>query len=257
MSDWFNVTKIDESTFTITEEAHWGKVHCYLFLGKKRAALIDTGLGIGDIKKVITQLTSLPILVITTHHHIDHVGGHSEFEEIAIHQADGKMLEDGISTPLEELRNRLFGKDFKKIPPKNFDINLYQPFKGKATQILQDKEEIALGQRTLEVIHTPGHTPGHICIYEKATGYLVTGDILYCGTLYLKYPSTNPVQFAQSIKKLNQIKKVAKILPGHHNLDIPVSYLQEADELFEKIKKEDKLLQGVGLYKGKNLSVLL
>lgn len=76
MENWFTVEKIDNDTFAISEYKHWEETHCYLLCGRKSAILIDTCLGVSNIKKVIESLTSLPIMVITTHVHWDHIGGH-------------------------------------------------------------------------------------------------------------------------------------------------------------------------------------
>ena len=76
MKDWFTVEKIDEDTYAISEYQHWEETHCYLLCGTKRALLIDTGLGVANIKEVVDKLTMLPIFVVTTHVHWDHIGGH-------------------------------------------------------------------------------------------------------------------------------------------------------------------------------------
>ena len=82
MKDWFTVEKIDEDTYAISEYQHWEETHCYLLCGTKRALLIDTGLGVANIKEVVDKLTMLPIFVVTTHVHWDHIGGHQYFENI-------------------------------------------------------------------------------------------------------------------------------------------------------------------------------
>ena len=74
MKDWFTVEKIDEDTYAISEYQHWEETHCYLLCGTKRALLIDTGLGVANIKEVVDKLTMLPIFVVTTHVHWDHIG---------------------------------------------------------------------------------------------------------------------------------------------------------------------------------------
>ena len=89
MKDWFTVEKIDEDTYAISEYQHWEETHCYLLCGTKRALLIDTGLGVANIKEVVDKLTMLPIFVVTTHVHWDHIGGHQYFENIGVH-----ILED-------------------------------------------------------------------------------------------------------------------------------------------------------------------
>ena len=86
MENWFTVETIDKNTFAISEYKHWEETHSYLLIGEKSALLIDTGLGIADIKQVVESLTSLPILVATTHIHWDHIGGHGSFENIAVYE---------------------------------------------------------------------------------------------------------------------------------------------------------------------------
>ena len=84
MSSWFTTEIIDKDTFAISEYRHWEETHCYLLCGTKKAILIDTGLGVANIKKVVDSLTSLPVTAITTHIHWDHIGGHKYFYMITI-----------------------------------------------------------------------------------------------------------------------------------------------------------------------------
>ena len=84
--NWFTVEKIDAHTFAISEYKHWEETHCYLLCGTERAVLIDTGLGVANIKNVVENLTDLPIVVLTTHAHWDHIGGHKYFKDFAIHE---------------------------------------------------------------------------------------------------------------------------------------------------------------------------
>ena len=79
---WFTVRKIDGKTYAISELGHWEKVHSFLLLGEDKAALIDTGLGIDNMKRITDQLTDLPIDVITTHVHSDHIGSHGKYERL-------------------------------------------------------------------------------------------------------------------------------------------------------------------------------
>ena len=92
MDSWFTVEQIDQDTFVISEYRHWEETHCYLLCGTKRAILIDTGLGVSNIREVIDGLTKLPVTVITTHVHWDHIGGHKYFRSIAVHEAEKEWL---------------------------------------------------------------------------------------------------------------------------------------------------------------------
>ena len=72
-SNWFTVEKIDVQTFAISECKHWEETHCYLLCGSKRAVLIDTGLGVANIKKAVDNLADLPVAILTAHVHWDHL----------------------------------------------------------------------------------------------------------------------------------------------------------------------------------------
>ncbi|WP_418747121.1 MBL fold metallo-hydrolase [Frisingicoccus sp.] len=92
MNNWFTVERIDIDTYAISEYKHWEETHCYLLCGAQRAVLIDTGLGIVKIKEVVDDLTELPVTVITTHVHWDHIGGHQHFSHFEVHEAEKDWL---------------------------------------------------------------------------------------------------------------------------------------------------------------------
>ena len=95
MDSWFTVEQIDCNTFAISEYKHWEETHSYLLCGEKMAVLIDTGLGISNIRKIVDTLTQLPIMVITTHIHWDHIGGHKYFKATP-HRKRHRMLPNMI-----------------------------------------------------------------------------------------------------------------------------------------------------------------
>jgi glyoxylase-like metal-dependent hydrolase (beta-lactamase superfamily II) len=257
LNNWFTIEKIDSTTFAISEYGHQEKVHSYLFVGNEKAALIDTGLGIANIKEEIDKLTDKEIVVITTHNHWDHIGGHGLFKEIAVHEGDREWMEKGLPIPIEQMRRTLMRESFFQEPPKKFNAKSYTPFTGIPQRILRDSDEINLGNRNLEILHTPGHSPGHICIYEATTGYLVTGDILYEGTLYAFFPSTDPILFSESINKLSELTKISKLLPGHNRLNIPVDYLSETKAAFHELENRRQLKHGTGLHRFEHINIRL
>lgn len=248
MDKWFTVEKIDDSTFAISEYGHWEKVHSYLLLGNAYALLIDTGLGIGNIKNVVVTITDLPVKVVTTHVHWDHIGGHKLFDDISVHKDDSGWLENGLPIPDAAVKKSVIKEKFTVDPPKEFDINKYAVYRGKPGRILKDNDVIDIGSRKLKVIHTPGHSPGHICLFEEDRGYLFTGDLVYKGTLYAFYPSTDPVKFKNSIDKISSLKNIKRILPGHNDLNVPVSMIDEIKDAFEYMEKHGLLKQGNGLF---------
>jgi glyoxylase-like metal-dependent hydrolase (beta-lactamase superfamily II) len=245
---WFTVEPIDPATIAIREYGHWEETHAYLVIGNERAALIDTGLGVSRIESVVRSLTTVPVTVLTTHVHWDHIGGHGAFADIAVHPADRAWLEDAFPIPLSTVRKIFMSEPFRTTPPAEFAITRYAPFRGKATLLLHDGDRIDLGGRTLETFHTPGHAPGHLCFYERARGYLFTGDLLYAGTLYANYPSTDPAQFADSTARMAGLPQLTRILPGHHQFVIPVDLLQQAHQAWQDLRRRDLLHHGAGTH---------
>ncbi len=245
IESWFTVEKLDPQTFVISEYKHWEETHCYLLCGRERALLIDSGLGVSNVRGVVDRLTSLPVLVALTHAHWDHFGGLRHFECFALHEAEKDWIAGQFPLPLDVVKNSL-----TKIPcdfPEGFNIDDYQIFRGMPRSVLHDGDRLDLGGREIRVIHTPGHSPGHCCFYEPERGYLYSGDLIYKGCLCAFYPATDPRQFYQSVRKLRNFE-ISRILPGHHSLDIPVSLIWRIEEGFARIKEWGMLAQGNGTF---------
>lgn len=257
MSSWFTIEKIDNTTLAISEYGHWEEPHCYLLLGSLKAILIDTGLGVESIKDVVKQLTDLPIQVVITHAHWDHIGGAKEFSNISIHHADSEWLEYGLPISDKAIQNNFAKRPTTKPLPTNFDLTNYTTPKLKPSIILKDGDKIDLGKRRVDIIHTPGHSPGSICIYDSGNGYLFTGDTLYEGTLYMNYESTDPLAFARSIDRLSDLNKLKLILPGHHKLALSPSVLTQAKSAFNTIRRKQALYHGSGLHRFGNINLLI
>lgn len=245
VNDWFTVEQIDTETFAISEYGHWEQTHCYLLLGSRRAALIDTGLGVADIRSVVDQLTDMPVQVLTTHGHWDHIGGHGLFSDIAIHEAEASWLAGQFPLPLKVVKENL-GKQ-PCVLPAAFSMENYGLYQRGANRLLHDGEQIDLGERVLQVVHTPGHSPGHCCFYEPDRQYLFAGDLIYAGCLYAFYPTTDPVLFYQSVQRINKLP-VQRVLPGHHRLDISQSLCSDILKGFSRLKAMGKLRQGSGRF---------
>lgn len=113
--------------------------------------------------------------------------------------------------------------------------------------ILHDGDCLDLGNRKLTVIHTPGHSPGHCCFYEAERKYLYSGDLIYKGCLDAFYPTTDPQQFYQSVKKIGGFR-VEKVLPAHHQLFISVGIIDRIEKAFCKLKEQGNLEQGKGVF---------
>mgnify|MGYP000975235033 CR=1 FL=1 len=244
MSDWFTVERTDEQTFAISEYKHPEETHCYLLIGTDKALLIDTGLGVANIGEAVRAITDKPILAATTHVHWDHIGGHKYFKDFAVFEAEKDWLKK-FPLSLSTVKANLIKEpcDF----PAEFKIEEYRIYGGEPALVLKDGDVIDIGNRQIQVIHTPGHSLGHVCFYEKERGCLYSGDLVYEGCLDAFYPSTDPALFMSSVGKISALP-IKKIFPGHHRLDIPVGFIGEIYSGFKKIQSEGRLKHGGGIF---------
>lgn len=243
-TEWFSVQKIDDSTFCISEWSHWEETHCYLLLGTKRAILIDTGLGVSNIKNVVDRITSLPVTVLLTHAHWDHIGGLKYFEDFYCHEKEQDWLRKEFPLPLEAVKANLLKGDAEF--PDGFDSSKYEIFQGNPARTFRINDFFDLGDRNLYVIETPGHSPGHCCFYEPEKERLYSGDLIYYGCLDAFYPTTNPQDFADSVSRLNSFLPIKEIYPGHHKLPVNVDLLNNVNQAFQSIDDLGKLHHGTG-----------
>lgn len=243
--DWFTLEQADEQTYIISEYRHWEETHCYLLCGHDRALLIDTGLGIGKIHEVVRTLTDKPVTAVATHVHWDHIGGHKDFPEFYAHSAELDWLNGQFPLPVQAVRS-MVARDCAL--PAGFDVGSYEIFQGTPARLLQDGDCIELGGRTVQVLHTPGHAPGHLCFWEEERGYLFSGDLIYKGTLYADYPSTDPAAYLDSLEKVAELP-VKRVFPGHHSLDASPELLTEMRSALRKLDAEQKLCHGSGVFR--------
>lgn len=253
MNDWFTIDKIDKYTYIISEYRHWEETHCYLLNGTKRSLLIDTGLGICDISRVISKLTDKPVTAIATHIHWDHIGGHKYYPDFYAHEAELNWLNGGFPQPLDMIKGYVVERCEL---PKDFNISDYEFFQGIPTKVLHGGENIELGDRVIKVIHTPGHSPGHMCFWEEETGYLFTGDLAYKDTLTAWFPSTDPEAYLRSLEKISLLS-AKKVFPAHHSLDMQPEIIIRMRDAFKQLKTDGKLHHGSGTFDYGDWSVWL
>ncbi|MFG6117866.1 MBL fold metallo-hydrolase [Thalassobacillus sp. B23F22_16] len=253
---WFTVQQIDNQTFGISEYGHWEKVHSFLLLGVEKAVLIDTGLGIDNMKRITDQLTGLPIDVITTHVHADHIGSHGEFERVFVHEGDKDWLVNGIQgLSINQIRKDI-RRDITLPTPVSFDPDTYRPFQVEPTGLVNDGDIIDLGNRKLMIYHTPGHSPGHICVFDETNGYLFTGDLLYDETpVYAFYPSTSPVDLVNSLERVAELPGVFMVYGSHNTLGLEASILEEVKRAVIYLRENDLARFGTGVHHFDGFSV--
>lgn len=244
MKDWFTIEKIDADTFIISEYRHWEESHAYLLNGGEYSLLIDTGLGIGNIQEQVDKLTDKPVIAVATHVHWDHIGGHKYYPNFCAHAEEINWLNGEFPLTMEQIK--AYVVEDCDLPDK-YNVEQYEFFQGMPAKVLNDRDVIDIGGRRAEVLHTPGHSPGHMCFYEQDRGYLFTGDLVYIGTLFAYYPSTDPVAYLDSIQKIAALP-VKRVFPAHHSLDVPDTILTDMEKAFLNLKAGNKLCHGSGTH---------
>lgn len=244
MGDWFTVEQIDPETYSISEYRHWEETHGYLLMGTERGLLIDTGLGICDISQPVKALTHLPVTAAATHVHWDHIGGHGRFPAFYAHRAELDWLQGSFPLSIETVRAMVLDRC---DPPEEFEIQAYQLFQGTPDRLLEDGDWIDLGGRRIQALHTPGHSPGHLCFWEPERGYLFTGDLIYQDILFAWFPSTDPEAYLASLEKVAALP-AKRIFPGHHSLEVEPELPAKMRDQFRMLKAEGKLRHGAGTF---------
>jgi glyoxylase-like metal-dependent hydrolase (beta-lactamase superfamily II) len=257
---WFEVYEVSLSTFAIYEPRQSEETIGYLIEGSKQAILFDTGMGIGDPKKLISQLTQLPIVVLNSHTHGDHVGGNWQFS--TIYGMDTDFTRKSAQGSSKQAQEEIKPSEICGALPAGFDAKTYTTRPWKITKYIHDGERIDLGGRTLEVIATPGHTPDAICLFDPANGLLFTGDTYYPGTIYLFAPETDLQAYGNSVRRLAALGPQIKIVLGGHNFPISdPSVLIKLQAGFEAVQagKAPNSAAGPGkvIYKAEGISFLM
>jgi glyoxylase-like metal-dependent hydrolase (beta-lactamase superfamily II) len=190
VDDYWAVQKLDDATYAIGEPRYYQGNYAYLLVGTKRALLFDSGSGTRDISSVLAQLTKLPVTVIPSHLHYDHLGGIEPFSSVA-------MID------LPETRAAVVDGRFEvgRYDYLGF-IDRRQPPYVRVTQWLKPGARIDLGGRVVELIHTPGHTAQSVSLFDPAGHQLFSGDFIYPTTLYASLPGGSLSAYQQTASRL-------------------------------------------------------
>ena len=192
VDDYFAVEGLGDGTFAIGEPRYYQQNYSYLIVGENRAVLFDSGSGTRDISSVIERLTKLPVTVIVSHLHYDHLGGIGPFEHV-------------VMIDLPETRADVSGSFFR---PKRYEyLGLVDGLAAPSIQVgewLKPGAIIDLGGRSLKLLSTPGHTPTSVALFDAKNKRLFSGDFIYPTTLYAFLPGAS----------LSAYQATAKILLG-------------------------------------------
>jgi hydroxyacylglutathione hydrolase len=190
VDDYFAVQELGERTFAIGEPRYYQQNYSYMIVGTTRAVLFDSGTGTSDISGVVKRLTTLPVTVIVSHLHFDHLGGIGPFEHVA-------MID------LPETRADVSGGFFR--PGRYEYMGLVDRRDAPSIRVaewLEPGAVIDLGGRSLRVLSTPGHTPSSVALFDAQSKRLFIGDFIYPTTLYAFLPGASLSAYQATAKML-------------------------------------------------------
>ena len=239
--DWFQVYKTNKNVYSIVEPYQYQESISHLIIGQNKAILLDTGIGLFRIRPVVEQITDLPIIVINSHTHFDHVGGNWEFSNIlAIDTSYTKANMDGF-------QNNRIAQDFTKNsfcidPPINADLENIYTKQWEASDYIKDGDTIDLGDRIIEILQVPGHTPDSLALLDRKERLLFTGDTYYDAELWLYVPETNIKNYQNSIDRLVTIEtQVDYIFGAHRTVRVDTGILKNVREAVKKLISDKTL----------------
>ncbi|MDQ2754965.1 MAG: MBL fold metallo-hydrolase [Actinomycetota bacterium] len=256
MSAWHEVREIRRGIWSVAEPSH---VTMWLVAGSERAVLLDSGLGLFPVRPVVDALTHLPVSVVNTHYHFDHVGGNHEFDEAAIHSAGAELMTRAVpratldaylgythgliagAPTVEDVDHdflHLVDVDSRPKPlPDDFDPTGWTIAAPSPTRLLADGDTIDLGRRTLRVIHTPGHSGDSICLLDDESGILFGGDTINTGPIYAQFHDSDVATFASSTARLAELKDDVSLVAVNHfgRTTAPPYFLQEVSDGFARL----------------------
>ncbi len=227
---WFEHRRIGDDITLIWEPYVDPLLRCNIWLvrGRDRDALIDSGLGVVSLRQAVDRLFEKNVTAVATHYHLDHVGSLGDFDERLIHRLEadkliapdegGALLRANFSAEwiemLEAAGYPVPEALLTALPHKGYDLSGYRVPRTRATRTVVEGDRIDLGDRSFEVLHLPGHSPGSIGLWEEARGILFSGDAIYDGPLLDGLPDSSVPDYVRTMERLRDLP-VRVVHAGH------------------------------------------
>lgn len=213
----YRIEQLNENVYAIDTDA-WESI--YLILGTEKAMVVDTGMRKEALLPVIQSITSLPLLLVLTHAHADHMRHADEFPEVFLHEADKAAWFHGLSLMVR----------ISSLDPKHDQWHM------KKYKAMNEETVFDLGDRKISVIHCKGHTPGSCILVDETDRMLFTGDAFGSGSyawMWMPFCS-GAVEYGKSLKRtVRKLQPYAsyQFLGGHRMQSFPSDLLPNAHKL--------------------------
>ena len=193
------IIQLSSDNFPLSIEPGSASRNAYMVIGDSGALLFDLSLEESGLFEYAAGLAGLPLWLVLSHAHVDHIYHLSRKKEVWMHSGDEKLLRKGC----------FFQKPVKHCPELHF---------------LHAGEQLDLGNRKLTVFHIPGHTPGSILLWDVQTGILFSGDTVARRLLYGLHGFIPFDQFCASLGKLQKLP-ISRILSAHDRCPLPPEHI--------------------------------
>ena len=213
--DWYRIRRLSDDVTFIDEPFIHEFYRCNIWhvRGRERDMLVDSGMGVVSLREWVPLVTERALTAVASHTHFDHIGCHHEFEDRCVHRAEAEILAD--PTRAATLADPYVTDEiFDRLPPAPYQSATYAVKAAPAARLLDDGDIVDLGDRHFEVIHTPGHSPGGIALWEAATGILFSGDIVYDGPLIEDTYHADAADYHRSMVRLYDLP--VRVVHGGH-----------------------------------------
>jgi glyoxylase-like metal-dependent hydrolase (beta-lactamase superfamily II) len=225
---WFVVRRIGDGVTLVTEPHVHPLLRCNVWHveGRGLDLVVDTSLGLAPIRHLVERDAAAGLLAVATHSHGDHVGGFGEFADRAAHRSEEAVLAESVMTWLE---TSVYGETvlgpyrdagydipalFVEAAPPGGVAAVQRHDPAPVTRLLDEGDVVDLGDRSFEVLHLPGHSPGSIGLWEEATGILFAGDAVYDGPLLDELDGSDVEAYLATMRRLRDLP-VTAVHAGH------------------------------------------
>jgi glyoxylase-like metal-dependent hydrolase (beta-lactamase superfamily II) len=226
---WFVVETAGDGIRLISEPHVHPLLRCNVWhvRGRDVDLVVDTSLGLRPLRHLVTDDLDHALLAVATHVHGDHVGGMHEFDERAIHPLEAAELAAAGEVTVDTARygptvlgpyldaGYLVGALLvDAVPAGGLTAATLDRTAAPATRLLDDGDVVDLGDRAFEVLHLPGHSPGSIALWERASGVLFAGDAVYDGPLLDELEDSDITAYVATMRRLRELP-VTVVHAGH------------------------------------------
>jgi glyoxylase-like metal-dependent hydrolase (beta-lactamase superfamily II) len=235
-NEWYETIRFGEDITLIHEPWIKAFFRCNMWhvRGRDHDLLFDSGLGHFSLRQHVPLVSGRPIIAVASHAHFDHIGSHHEFPGCCVHHAEVAIVENPSTE--KTLADPYATDDMFEVQPEGWDTKSYKVKPAKVDRTLQHGDIIDLGNRSFDVIHTPGHSPGGIGLFEKSTGIFLSGDIIYDGPLIDDAYHSDIPTYLETFDAL-KILKPTIIHGGHFPSFGPTRFQQLIDDYLSSKRK--------------------